>query len=526
MKIYSPEIIGDTSLTGALDVTGGITGSLFGTASYADFALSASYAPDTTFPYTGDAQITGSLSVLGTGSISGSLFLNSLNTGINIGTIGQTVNTVGGNASAPGLSLGYANVGAFNRTWIIGRNNTQTFQANGGNNYIFGHGNTLAGNQTQFNVILGVEHNLSTDGDFNIIAGGHSHQTTGDPDYSAILGGLNNTIGHDFSAVIGGQNISTAAAYTVYTPNLNVSGSIVGSSTINVGPNTLTGTSAGIIAGTGNNNSSLRSVILGGENNTINGGQGGVVAGGINNTVTADYGFIGGGSQNSIVSTANRSAVIGGFSNQIQTGHTSSVIIGGENLKTTKSGEVVVPDLTVSGSANISGSTTISGSVNISGSTTVEGNLTISGSGNLLTFADGTTQSTAAVGGTTFPYTGSAIISGSLEVTGSFRGSVQSLIVSSNTASIDCNTGNFFTLLIPGSSTTEIVATNITPGQTINVLFQQEDNDTGSVTFPSYFKFAGGFDYTPTLQSGSQDIVSMVAFNSTDLYTVSVKNLL
>jgi hypothetical protein len=125
-----------------------------------------------------------------------------------------------------------------------------------------------------------------------------------------------------------------------------------------------------------------------------------------------------------------------------------------------------------------------------------------------------------------FPFTGSAIISGSLEVTGSFRGLVQTLTVSSNTASIDCNTGNFFKLTIPGASTTQVVATNITPGQTINVLFEQESNNSGSITFPSYFKFAGGYDYEPTLQSGSQDIVSMVAFNATNLYTVSVKNLL
>ena len=63
---------GNTSLTGSLTVTAGIsgslTGSLQGTASYATQALSASYAPSAggaAFPFTGSAIITGSLVVSG-----------------------------------------------------------------------------------------------------------------------------------------------------------------------------------------------------------------------------------------------------------------------------------------------------------------------------------------------------------------------------------------------------------------------------------------------------------------------------
>jgi hypothetical protein len=55
----------NSTVTGSLNVTGGITGSLQGTASWAQNAVSASYAPDTTFPYTGSALITGSLRVTG-----------------------------------------------------------------------------------------------------------------------------------------------------------------------------------------------------------------------------------------------------------------------------------------------------------------------------------------------------------------------------------------------------------------------------------------------------------------------------
>ena len=55
---------GPVLVTGSV-IANSFTGSLLGTASYATNALSASYAPDTTFPYTGSAGITGSLTVVG-----------------------------------------------------------------------------------------------------------------------------------------------------------------------------------------------------------------------------------------------------------------------------------------------------------------------------------------------------------------------------------------------------------------------------------------------------------------------------
>jgi hypothetical protein len=72
----------NVQVTGSLDVNGGITGSLEGTASYALQALSASFAPSSpAFPFTGNAQINGNLSVTGSylrlsGSFSGSLIDN------------------------------------------------------------------------------------------------------------------------------------------------------------------------------------------------------------------------------------------------------------------------------------------------------------------------------------------------------------------------------------------------------------------------------------------------------------------
>jgi hypothetical protein len=77
------------TVTGSLSVSGSITSSLFGTASYATQALSASWAPGggSTFPYTGTAQITGSLLVSGSSIISNQLTIGSSSQGPNENTL-------------------------------------------------------------------------------------------------------------------------------------------------------------------------------------------------------------------------------------------------------------------------------------------------------------------------------------------------------------------------------------------------------------------------------------------------------
>jgi len=71
---YVNTLVQGVVITGSLNVTAGITGSLLGTASYATQALSASWAPGgggSSFPYTGSAQITGSLVVTGDINVTG-----------------------------------------------------------------------------------------------------------------------------------------------------------------------------------------------------------------------------------------------------------------------------------------------------------------------------------------------------------------------------------------------------------------------------------------------------------------------
>jgi hypothetical protein len=99
---------GSTASLNSLTVSNGITGSLFGTASW---AVSASYAPSSnTFPYNGNAQITGSLSV--TGGITGSLFGNASTA--TSATSATSASLVNGNVNVTTATIGntlYATAG-------------------------------------------------------------------------------------------------------------------------------------------------------------------------------------------------------------------------------------------------------------------------------------------------------------------------------------------------------------------------------------------------------------------------------
>ena len=152
---------------------------------------------------------------------------------------------------------------------------------------------------------------------------------------------------------------------------------------------------------------------------------------------------------------------------------------------------------------------------------------------NTITFTKGdtttfnlTVDTGSAGGGGGFPYSGDAQISGSLGITGSFRGFVNSISIASSTASIDMNQGNFFTLSLPSSGTTHITATNIKAGQTINLKVVQNGTTATTVAFSPNIKFAGGYDYTATPNTGAVDLLSFVTFDTTEILATSVKNLL
>jgi len=139
--------------------------------------------------------------------------------------------------------------------------------------------------------------------------------------------------------------------------------------------------------------------------------------------------------------------------------------------------------------------------------------------------------------GTTIRLSNSTVVTGSLTVTststfngntvlsGSVRGEVQALSITSNTASLDCSTDNFFTLTLVSGSNTFINPTNIAPGQTINLRVTQANPGNGTVSFPTSVKQVSGSSYVPSVGTGPQDVVTFISFDASSLYLSNVKNL-
>lgn len=120
---------------------------------------------------------------------------------------------------------------------------------------------------------------------------------------------------------------------------------------------------------------------------------------------------------------------------------------------------------------------------------------------------------------------GNNIFSGSNTFSGSVNGVVSSLTISSQTASMDCSKGNFFTIQLVSGSITRLEASNIKAGQTISFKVKQPSVGFGDLDFDTSFKFPTNNSYVPTFVASSEDIVSFVTYNSSSLYGVAVYNL-
>jgi hypothetical protein len=110
-----------------------------------------------------------------------------------------------------------------------------------------------------------------------------------------------------------------------------------------------------------------------------------------------------------------------------------------------------------------------------------------------------------------------------LVMSGSLQGSVRPLTITSSTASLNMSASNFFTLQLAAGSNTHVNVSGQQPGQTVNLRINT--GGSGTVTFNSAVKQASGSSYTPTAGTGV-DIVSLITFDSTDVYLANVKNLI
>jgi hypothetical protein len=387
----------------------------------------------------------------------------------------------------------------------------------------------------------------------------------------------------------GTASFATSASYAPSSPafpftgSAGISGSLILNGQIITGEpgNTATGVDSAVIGGgsSGNNTvTGVNSVIAGGQINTINtnqsfvgggrncritGGDRSGMVGGFDNLISnGDAPFIGGGGANLITGNyggilagtsntlgGNRSAIIGGDTNTIGA-FSQTVIIGGKNITAAADNTVYVPNLVITGSLTASNATTFVQNTTdtYTSSAAIQQVVTltqaeynaISGSANVNTLyviSDSVAINPAAyatTGSNTF--NGNQIISGSLTVTGSttlqstiitgsLRGNVSALSISSNTASLNCSTNNFFTLTLVSGSNTFINPTNIAAGQTINLRITQANPGNGTVSFPSSVKQVSGSSYVPSTGAGPQDIVTFISFDASSLYLSNVKNL-
>ena len=231
-------------------------------------------------------------------------------------------------------------------------------------------------------------------GNSNIVAGG--------------WGGLINKGSHN--AILGGGDNAIEISGSILSNTLTIYNAILGGR-----ENFIEGRTqySAILAGRNNDikpigtNGSLYDIV-GGQNNTISGSDWATITGRGNTIYFGNYSSIIGGDANNITfgsNTSAYSAILGGSGNTIT--HTRSAVIGGQNLSTTKADEVVVPNLNISGSLTDS-----TGSIGTAGQV-----LSSDGVSKVLW--------TTSAGGAAFPYTGSADISGSLNVSGSQTGVLQ-----------------------------------------------------------------------------------------------------
>ena len=114
-------------------------------------------------------------------------------------------------------------------------------------------------------------------------------------------------------------------------------------------------------------------------------------------------------------------------------------------------------------------------------------------------------------------------LSSSYATNTSLYGDVVPLSISSNTASLNLATASFFTLQLVSGQNTYINPINIAAGHSVAVVLSTVGSAT--VSFPSSVKQPSGSLYVPTTTTG-KDIITLVSFDSSNLYLTAVKNLI
>ena len=93
---------------------------------------------------------------------------------------------------------------------------------------------------------------------------------------------------------------------------------------------------------------------------------------------------------------------------------------------------------------------------------------------------------------------------------------------------MDARLSNFFHLQLASGADTYLTASNISPGQSINLQVTQQAA-SGTLSFSDQFKFPNGMPYAVSATGSGDytvtDLVSFVSFDSQSLFGTALKNL-
>lgn len=435
----------------------------------------------------------------------------------------QYLTMIGGNANNFGSGVGMTGF-----VFIGGQGNdlNKTYSANQnkiGATMIGGYSNYLGGSNG--GVLIGGYGNQAKSGvDASVILAGHGNTMADYAAFSAILGASNSTQNSGYGGIIGGYYNVNSGDYNAY---------IYG------------GQENEIKSGTYNNNT-----ILGGCNNTIYAiPQGGPSQFEPGTTII-------GGRFNSISGSTHFSTIVGGYQNLML--HSGSVILGGRSITSSAHNTTFVPNLKASGSGDFRGKLVISQSQNdytagafelyserngqslitmyeYGGQAYIKapranGYMYIEGGGgaNDGVFINQTILAYPSAGAYNrangVDISANTRITGSLVISGSAQGTVIPLTITSNTASMDCSKGNFFTLTLQNGSGTYVIPTNIQPGQTVNLQVSQPvSGGIGPMALaPSVLQPSGSI-YAPSSTNGAIDLLTMISFTTSSLLMTATK---
>jgi hypothetical protein len=331
-----------------------------------------------------------------------------------------------------------------------------------------------------------------------------------------------------------GTTALTASTVTVSNNNINgTAGLTLNQSAVNFTGNTINDGGFGLTNNYFSQSAGLGLVTL--QRNTIAGNNNGIiVTGSLQSGVTAQPQFndnLIGGSTNTISSNSStsrvsgsatfanlhRSIIYGNFLNvtasmaAADVGSQGSAFFGRYNVDDSirnKSSDIVFAVGTGNATTRKTGflidsgsNTFIEGTLNVSGSTTMTGSLILSSSNAV---------ELQVIGNSVF--------------TGSAFGNVVSMSIAANTASMDLNLGNYFTLTLADTTTTHISASNVQPGVSATLVITTGTNSSASLA-PTMLQPSGSA-YSATAGSAKKDVLSIVAVASGVPFVVSTKNMI